>query len=454
MNDPNFTLLVRKNYCNLFNCWTDELDAQGKVVARIGSTGESTAAAAGVRPGGSGAPQLDDNNRARAALEKLAPAAAIVTKAASTLKNMLDPSTTSIVLKAQNDLDQELAQEQLKTLKASHSGALQTHRPARPVSLLAKHLVSMEKTVLSQEQQLLRDEQGLPYETRVSAAPASLPRTLRDATREATGPSGLPKTLRDATEGAGSSLRQAAKSADAVIQRQSALAANSDINGEDDAKQATDAVEDAVTEATREADASEAEATQEAAANEAAAVASSTAKGISDEVMGAARREAADAQEAAEGAAKEAEASSAQAEEPEMGSDSSGAVSALRHVEKRAVAQTERAMAHVGSQVAADRKRQFVLEEEERGGMVARAVDGEAAWEAANGLRVSSATRAPQQAAHPAHAAQSLEWDPHCPCRGGCPCPAHGHGSNAVEEEEQRVKEAMKAEGDMAEESR
>jgi hypothetical protein len=27
---------------------------------------------------------------------------------------------------------------------------------------------------------------------------------------------------------------------------------------------------------------------------------------------------------------------------------------------------------------------------------------------------------------------QALEWDPHCPCRGGCPCPAHGHGDNVV----------------------
>jgi hypothetical protein len=27
---------------------------------------------------------------------------------------------------------------------------------------------------------------------------------------------------------------------------------------------------------------------------------------------------------------------------------------------------------------------------------------------------------------------QALDWDPHCPCRGGCPCPAHGHGDNIV----------------------
>ena len=27
---------------------------------------------------------------------------------------------------------------------------------------------------------------------------------------------------------------------------------------------------------------------------------------------------------------------------------------------------------------------------------------------------------------------QALEWDPNCPCRGGCPCPAHGHGDNIV----------------------
>ena len=27
---------------------------------------------------------------------------------------------------------------------------------------------------------------------------------------------------------------------------------------------------------------------------------------------------------------------------------------------------------------------------------------------------------------------QSLEWNPNCPCRGGCPCPGHGHGSNIV----------------------
>jgi len=27
---------------------------------------------------------------------------------------------------------------------------------------------------------------------------------------------------------------------------------------------------------------------------------------------------------------------------------------------------------------------------------------------------------------------QALEWDPNCPCRGGCPCPAHGHGDNVV----------------------
>ena len=42
------------------------------------------------------------------------------------------------------------------------------------------------------------------------------------------------------------------------------------------------------------------QATQQAAANEAAAMASSTAKGISDGVMAAARQEAADAQDAAQ----------------------------------------------------------------------------------------------------------------------------------------------------------
>jgi hypothetical protein len=70
----------------------------------------------------------------------------------------------------------------------------------------------------------------------------------------------LPETLRDAAAGADSSLLlRAAMSADSVIQRQSSLAANSDIDGEDDAKKATDAVEEAVSQATKEADASEAE---------------------------------------------------------------------------------------------------------------------------------------------------------------------------------------------------
>lgn len=70
----------------------------------------------------------------------------------------------------------------------------------------------------------------------------------------------LPETLHDASEGADSSLLQrAAMSAGSIIQRQSSLAANSDIDGEDDAKLATDAVEKAVSQATKEADTSEAE---------------------------------------------------------------------------------------------------------------------------------------------------------------------------------------------------
>ena len=181
----------------------------------------------------------------------------------------------------------------------------------------------------------------------------------------ATETKGLPQTLRDAGKRrAASALQDASRSADSVIERQSTLAANSDINGEDDAKRATDAVEAAVAQASKEADASQAEvvqsmqalppgalftslplphylstslplflpslasrpflpntpasisarqasrgptaltrlesqATQQAAADEAAAMASATAKGISDEVMATAEREAANAQDAA-----------------------------------------------------------------------------------------------------------------------------------------------------------
>jgi len=183
MNDPDFVLLARKNYCDLFNCWTDELDAQGKVVGRIGGPEQGAAATAARAQSGGSETRLDNSRAEVTALARLAPAAAQVTKAASTLKSMLDPGTTSIVLNAQNDLDQELALDQLTRLKgSSHTSALQSESPAKPVSLLAKHLVNMEKTVLTQEQQMIRDEEGLPYETRASSdpAPRTRTRTLRD----------------------------------------------------------------------------------------------------------------------------------------------------------------------------------------------------------------------------------------------------------------------------------
>ena len=100
--DSNFTLIAHKNYCNLFRCWTAELNTNGQPVGA--GTSEQTPASLGREPD---AEQI-------AKLERLAPRASAVSKAATTLQEMLDPRTTSIILKAQNDLAQQLALGQLK----------------------------------------------------------------------------------------------------------------------------------------------------------------------------------------------------------------------------------------------------------------------------------------------------------------------------------------------------
>ena len=100
--DSDFTLVAHKNYCNLFRCWTAELNANGQPVGAVASA--QTPASLGTEPD---AEQV-------AKLERLAPRASAVSKAATALQEMLDPRTTSIILKAQNDLAQQLALGQLK----------------------------------------------------------------------------------------------------------------------------------------------------------------------------------------------------------------------------------------------------------------------------------------------------------------------------------------------------
>ena len=106
-NDSDFALIARKNYCNLFHCWTEELNTGGLPVgeaatAPTGSNGDVATVSA---------PALDTEQIA--SLETLAPRASAVSQAANALQDMLDPRTTSIILKAQNDLDQQLAQGQV-----------------------------------------------------------------------------------------------------------------------------------------------------------------------------------------------------------------------------------------------------------------------------------------------------------------------------------------------------
>lgn len=200
-------LVARKNYCSFFSCWTQSIIQPKAVASDVGSKTASAAA------------QLDTAQIE--ALTNLAPASSAVTAAAATLKGMLDPLTTSIILKAQDALDQSLAQGQLKRLNAP-TAALNS-KISRPVTLLAHHLVNMEKGLLSQEQELMRDEQGLPYETRSASsaqAPAALPATLRDSENDhaatdvlqhagelsaALDNAPLQATLRDAAHGALSS---------------------------------------------------------------------------------------------------------------------------------------------------------------------------------------------------------------------------------------------------------
>ena len=271
--DSDFTLIAHKNYCNLFRCWTAELNANGQPVGASAQTPPSLGT------------EADAEEVAK--LERLDTRASAVSKAATTLQEMLDPRTTSIILKAQNDLAQQLALGQLKRLKGSGTAVALRQagkREARPVTILAQHLVNMERGLLSQEQQLLRDEQGLPYETRASEAQ---PRTSqhRDLTlRDALAPSpsalraaaALPPTLRDASSRAVAALLRSQSAANAAANtamaslssrfagdRQPEEAATSVETGEEDANAATEAVAKEVAEATQEADASTAQAVNE-----------------------------------------------------------------------------------------------------------------------------------------------------------------------------------------------
>jgi hypothetical protein len=119
--------------------------SSGNTAATATSSANMAAAVNTAAGGGSNSGTQLDTAQIEA-LEGLAPAATAVTAAASTLKDMLDPRTTSIILKAQNDLDQQLALGQLKRLRVPSAAArLEERSMNRPVTRLASHLVNMEK---------------------------------------------------------------------------------------------------------------------------------------------------------------------------------------------------------------------------------------------------------------------------------------------------------------------
>ena len=79
--------------------------------------------------------------------------------------------------------------------------------------------------------------------------------------------------------------------------------------------------------------------------------------------------------------------------------------------------------------------------------------EAESSWAAANGLHPFDA-KSPQAAASQKRTQQSLEWNPNCPCRGGCPCPGHGHGSNVVSDASKRSEDTKEGVGTLARESK
>ena len=79
--------------------------------------------------------------------------------------------------------------------------------------------------------------------------------------------------------------------------------------------------------------------------------------------------------------------------------------------------------------------------------------EAESSWAAANGLHPFDA-KGPQAAASQKRTQQSLEWNPNCPCRGGCPCPGHGHGSNVVSDASKRSEDTKEGVHALARESK
>jgi len=97
-NGADFSLLARKNFCNLVDCWTSQVNAAGEPIASAFTATPVSAVSSERAAIGPESRAALDTAQVHA-LQSLAPASSAVTAAASTLQSMLDPRTTSIILK-------------------------------------------------------------------------------------------------------------------------------------------------------------------------------------------------------------------------------------------------------------------------------------------------------------------------------------------------------------------